>query len=615
LDTELLLVTLLPGGNDILEGGTGDDALYGQRGNDILTGGAGDDFLEGGDGDDQLDGGDGNDWLVGDRATVLTEDPAVPNVAHALRLLPGGVESGAGVVLDTEGTTILPITSVVPGHDVDPAQGLLSKLRGFAVFPTDNVLARADGTRLVPFASVVPGFAGHLDLVAGNDTLLGGAGSDVLTGDNDTLVAPVLSFTDALMEQALGLTGDFLTAADDLEDLVHVLHSAVVEEKALPCIWAHNIEVDQTLMIGNDLLDGGLGNDNLTGDDRTVIATALTVAVGQVESLENLVQGLGYVEAELEGARQELINVEHHLRDEVGQVKVGRHLRSVLTHHVDQLSLGNDLLLGGEGDDLLVGDQQIHMFPSITVVAGGTRPQGSYYRWYGDWRDWDHHHPKWHEEYWKHCGHHGWDYDWHQWSGDFVTLGRDTLDGGAGNDLLFGDSMVLVAPILTVDSSVSKKDAYWVRHEAGEILDKLSELGDHHDISAQDGYQITGAGDTLTGGDGDDILFGQAGDDTLAGGAGNDWLVGGSGQDTLDKGTGKDKASQGNDNSKDLRDQVQTRLINWTGDSDGSAAPGNGSSQSAKMAPCADWIKDFVIELDEENGIHNPNSAIKIVLS
>ena len=46
-ETQLLLVSLLEDGNDILEGGAGDDALFGGRGNDTLTGDTGNDFLVG----------------------------------------------------------------------------------------------------------------------------------------------------------------------------------------------------------------------------------------------------------------------------------------------------------------------------------------------------------------------------------------------------------------------------------------------------------------------------------------------------------------------------------------------------------------------------------------
>jgi Ca2+-binding RTX toxin-like protein len=359
--------------------------------------------------------------------------------------------------------------------------------------------------------------------------------------------------------------------------------------------------VDQTLRVGNDLLDGGSGNDNLAGDDRTAIATALTVTVGQLDSLEALVAGFGRIEAELEGAGQELIDVEHHLRDQLGQVQVGKYWRTTLTHHVDQLILGNDVLSGGDGNDLLVGDQQLQMAPMVTVVAGGTRPHGPDPRWYNDaWYDWEHHHHrKWHDDYWQRHGNPHWDHE----PGDAVLLGSDTLSGGAGDDVLYGDSHALDTPNAVIDSSVSKKDAGWAQHEVEEVLAELTELGGHHDHhgwfhhyhnDAQDGYQVTDGGGVLSGGDGRDLLFGQGDRDTLDGGAGADWLIGGQGKDTLFKGVDKkeDKLSSGVDHSSELRQELQTRLINWSGQ-----YTGFGSSPGLRFP--SPWLTEFTLEIDD----------------
>jgi len=52
------------GGNDVIFGHGGNDTLYGDRGNDRLEGGGGNDTLYGGAGDDWLFGGDGDDYFV-----------------------------------------------------------------------------------------------------------------------------------------------------------------------------------------------------------------------------------------------------------------------------------------------------------------------------------------------------------------------------------------------------------------------------------------------------------------------------------------------------------------------------------------------------------------------
>jgi Ca2+-binding RTX toxin-like protein len=89
--------------------------------------------------------------------------------------------------------------------------------------------------------------------------------------------------------------------------------------------------------------------------------------------------------------------------------------------------------------------------------------------------------------------------------------GHDTLEGGAGNDLLLG--------------------------------------GRGHDtLDGGDGDDVLAGGrkhDLLQGGAGNDLLLGGRGRDTLEGGAGNDLLLGEQGHDTLDGGTGDDTLTGG----------------------------------------------------------------------
>lgn len=53
-------------GADTLNGGEGDDALFGDQGNDIVNGGKGDDLAHGGEGDDKIRGESGDDVLAGE---------------------------------------------------------------------------------------------------------------------------------------------------------------------------------------------------------------------------------------------------------------------------------------------------------------------------------------------------------------------------------------------------------------------------------------------------------------------------------------------------------------------------------------------------------------------
>ena len=221
-DVRLLTVALEPDGDDTLEGGDGDDLLFGGRGEDSLHGNRGNDFLEGGTGDDVLDGGDGNDIVVGDVSTVATIDGPAPSVAHGLRVLGAG-----GTRDDLTGTTLLPWTTVVPGHEIDALGGVLRQALGGPEVPVENWLPAESDVRLAPLACVVPDLAHHLELLAGNDILIGGAGDDLMTGDDLHVFARPVAVTEALLARTQAMAADLLEAGHRFGDLVHALHHVV----------------------------------------------------------------------------------------------------------------------------------------------------------------------------------------------------------------------------------------------------------------------------------------------------------------------------------------------------------------------------------------------------
>lgn len=123
-----------------------------------------------------------------------------------------------------------------------------------------------------------------------------------------------------------------------------------------------------------------------------------------------------------------------------------------------------------------------------------------------------------------------------------LALGDDQLSGGAGDDMLFGDS-------LNTDFLA------WPGHPAGShdgqgyqaLLDYLQagnggaapSLTQVREFVVDQAFDLSltsdprGGSDLLNGGDGNDILFGQGGNDRLIGGQGDDLLLGGSGQDVF----------------------------------------------------------------------------------
>ncbi|EOW9254116.1 TPA: VWA domain-containing protein [Vibrio cholerae] len=144
----------------------------------------------------------------------------------------------------------------------------------------------------------------------------------------------------------------------------------------------------------------------------------------------------------------------------------------------------------------------------------------------------------------------------------------DKLNGGAGNDILFGDSIVLPA---TAGQGYEALQNY-VAAKLGkgsvsdfEVHKYISQHASEFDISTD-----IHKDDMLIGGAGNDILFGQGGNDWLDGGVGKDTLYGGSGNDTLIGGEGNDILIGG------LGDDILTGgsgedLFKWVnGDLDGS---------------------------------------------
>jgi Ca2+-binding RTX toxin-like protein len=563
------LFELAADGNDLLDGGSGDDALYGQRGDDALSGGEGNDFLSGGAGNDKLDGGNGDDTLVGDDATIDSAGAAVPNVLHGLTVVAGpGADPAAG-------TPIVPFLDVAPGSNADDAAArLLPAAYGHGALPAGNTLGG-----WTAFASVITDFGRHLGELRGNDTLAGGAGDDALVGDNQTVIVRNETFDAAARARVEALTRAMLDLADDFSDVVHEQYRLLAGTG-----WhGHDndydgddgVVVDHLYTVGADALDAGEGNDVAVGDDQVIVETTFTVPVGEAANFELFAQGAADAHDEIAHGVLDLAHLDEVLRDETVLVSHGSRYDPRVIHHVDLVAFGDDTIAGGAGNDLIAGDSFVTRTATVNLVAGGSTSAWNWdddHRWKdSDWDDRDVDAALRHllDE---HAGWRGSDLDFKRWHFDAAAAGADTISGGAGNDLVWGDSVAIVDSRVSRGAGISSWDYSRAAGEVWEAVSALVQVRDSADIwlglqghDADSHHRGRENADVISGGDGDDILFGQDGADTLKGDAGDDWLVGGADGDYLDGGLGRDRVSNGEDSSRSLGDTVRTRLVDWSG--------------------------------------------------
>ena len=146
-------------------------------------------------------------------------------------------------------------------------------------------------------------------------------------------------------------------------------------------------------------------------------------------------------------------------------------------------------------------------------------------------------------------------------STDPAAVGNDIINGGAGNDIIFGDTLNTDGAVLNW-ASVGGRPADLAAGSGLKALQVFLEMRDGHAPTNGDLYQYIkdhhadfnlpddprGGDDIIHGGTGDDIIYGQGGNDTLYGDDGNDIIYGGAGDDKLYGGDGDDKLYGGTGN-------------------------------------------------------------------
>ncbi|MGB1213392.1 MAG: beta strand repeat-containing protein [Pikeienuella sp.] len=478
--------------NDTLGGGNLDNILQGGGGNDLLFGFGGLDSLDGNDGDDTLDGGEDSDTLNGD----LGNDSLL-----------GGV--GADFLFGGDGDDTLfggfdedrDILSGGLGNDLlFAAPGIVNPLEFDFIDGGggDDTLTFENEIAAVAFdlkGVVANSGAGENSFVGLIENLTGGAGSDVLRGDDIANKLVGGAGVDRLIGRngndtlEGGLDNDLLRAGNDNDLLDGGAANDTLQGDA-----------------GADTLIGGEGADTLIGGDSTSLVDQLQVVDRDVASYETATSRvradlLGGLSGIGDAAGDIFSGIEDLKGSDFNDTLFGDNLENILDGGGDNDFLrgkgGADTILGGDGEDTIRGEDD------NDDIRGG---EGA----------------------------------------DLVSAGKgnDLVEGGAGADTLDGGEETFDSDTLSYESSALGVDVDLLSGDVsgGDAQGDVVTGFENVTGSAQaDRLEGDNASNRLEGGDGADVLVGRGGSDLILGGAGDDTISGGGGaNDIIIGGTGVD---------------------------------------------------------------------------
>ncbi len=567
LSTQVQTITFIPAGNDTLAGGSGDDSLFGQGGNDVLSDIAGTNYMEGNEGNDTLTGGSGDDLIIGDNSENLaTFNQQIPTVTHGVHII--GQAAGLNFDLGQFGTIVIPNVTLTP----EMSPGLLPNLtlatkpvQDGRVIPAIAPLTRA-GTTYRALAAIIPDISNHLDQVAGNDVIRDVGGNNTLVGDNYRNFTPLRTGDPTLDQTFDQLTTQIYQFLYDLHDL------EIAQSVGQPA---------RTLTVGSDNITGGSDRDLIFADDATLYSPSPLTTPGNLSSIlqtvADLRQALGSFDAQIttqlnaftgptvspytlnwkndtlaggDGNDQLMANdtllfspVLDGLTYQPGNywnsTNFVRPLKAVRPNFQDfNLNVDNDVLSGDAGNDLLVGGYATLITPVLTRTPTSSQEVATLRQNLSALvRDIENFvRDQYNEQY-------GINYANRNQSNTLVAE-NDTLTGGTGNDVMFGDTVTLTMPFLNGQTELGialPEASVDYTEEPYNFAQALSHVYDYAYRNLNDLTTTRIGQDFLQGGDGNDILFGQRWTDTLQGGAGDDYLFGGREAESalnLDGGTG-----------------------------------------------------------------------------
>ena len=335
-DTNILLVDLLAGNNDVVDGGAGDDHIFGQRGDDNLSGGA------------------DNDYIFGDNLTnSIAHRTELPKATLTYRLLetldPGIVPDEAGSVIVT------PVMQVPEEMDLNNPY-LLPDLFGNVWHEVvgenashAQTLTRTDGTQLKPVIGIIPDVVHHVDVLPGNDTISGDDGNDFIVADNANAYSPLITGFDPI-EDAGNLAEQTRLA------LARTMHSLGLLSVDYLRTTGAAAGVPHDVVVASDSVDGGAGNDHIIGDDGMIVADLVLGLPADTDNLATAATSLAEYLADVRQLATEFEYVTFEAHYQVLTQLLGGAGNSADAPDFHELFIGNDTLVGGDDDDTITGD-------------------------------------------------------------------------------------------------------------------------------------------------------------------------------------------------------------------------------------------------------------------
>ncbi len=569
-------------GNDSLNGGAGSDNLYGNTGNDSLNGGDGNDSLNGGDGNDSLNGGAGSDDLYGNAGNDTINGGDADDYLYSgtgIDNIVGGSGNDYLYIDNSTDTANNTITYTAPNNGTivgGSNDGTVFReverveLRTGSGNDTINISA-ANGSGFLPGNYVYSG--------AGNDSITGGSGNDVLYSGagNDTInggAGDDYLYSGTGIDNIVGGTGNDYLYIDNFTDAANTIitytapnNGTIVGGSNDGTIFREIERVElrtgsgnDTINIaaatasgsqnyvysgdGSDTINGSVGVDNLYGEggNDTINGGEGTDYLygGSGNDILDGGAGIDYLYGEggndtINGGQGDLILSGGDGNDSITGTAGIDYLYGDAGNDTLYAGDGTDYLLGGDGNDILFGEQG-----NDTLISGSGNDT-----LYGA------------------LGNDLIVYDYYQNNDvvmDFVH-GQDKIDlrnikiaewttfqfllGNDGQDnatitTQYG-SIYSVLKIQGINpNQLQVSDFIFNSFTANDIVDGTNNNDDLFGGLGNDTLNGLAGNDRLFGEQGNDSLNGDYGDDTLYGGSGNDTLYGGNGDDTLYGGSGND---------------------------------------------------------------------------